>query len=329
MHVVVVDPSRTVLMIASQLIGGQGHIVHTFTDPHVALDHLRTHDEVDALITCSEYDGMTGLQLCAEARTAVGAERPLYVILMSSTKERGRRAAALDAGADDFMRKPPEPDEFYARLRAAERVISLQRELMRLANTDPLSGLLNRRALFRRAGEARERAAAGRFLTAVMFDIDHFKRINDTYGHDAGDRAIQVVAHEIKRAFPIAGRLGGEEFVGFMEEATLMETAARGEQLRRTLQDMDIGAGKATINLTISAGVSLFRAGETVDAFLQRADNALYAAKSAGRNRIITETNVVVPDGVARPTRLRQGNRAPSNANVSSDPQTRRPLASG
>jgi two-component system, cell cycle response regulator len=205
---------------------------------------------------------------------------------MSSNPERGRIAAALDSGADDFISKPPEPEELRARLRAAERVVTLQRELMRLADTDPLTGLLNRRALFRQAEEACIRAATGRSLAVAMIDIDHFKHINDQFGHTAGDRAIRAVADRIAASFAITGRLGGEEFVGMIENATAMQAASAAEHLRASIAKLRFEDQGNVINITISAGVSTYQPGETIDIFFQRADTALYDAKRNGRNRV-------------------------------------------
>ena len=148
---------------------------------------------------------MSGLELCWETRVLAGRDRPIYVILMSSSIDKNRLGEALDSGADDFISKPPVADELYARLRAAERLGAMQRELVRLASVDPLTGLSNRRVFFERAEAARERCREGGALTAIMFDIDHFKRVNDLYGHDVGDLAIASVA-QLAAAVGAAGR---------------------------------------------------------------------------------------------------------------------------
>src|SRR5262249_56402924 len=116
---------------------------------------------------------------CGQAGLPASSYRPIYVILMSSHDGRKTLVEGLDSGADDFIAKPPLAEELYARLRAAERVTSMQRELIRLATTDPLTGVLNRRAFFERAQQMCERMEAGRTVSAIMMDIDHFNRIND------------------------------------------------------------------------------------------------------------------------------------------------------
>src|SRR5205085_9746018 len=143
---------------------------------------------------------MTGIELCAAARKLSGARRALHVILMSSTDDYYLAVTALDNGADDFIHKPPNPDELRARLRLADRVTAMKQQLIQHATTDSLTGLLNRRAFFDTGEEMRHAAEAGRPLSAIMFDIDHFKRINDGYGHDVGDQVLVAAAAQARMA---------------------------------------------------------------------------------------------------------------------------------
>src|SRR5436853_1879208 len=208
MRVVLVDPSRTMRLFVTRLLEARDHEVLSFADGAAALACMRQDRDVAALITSGELVSMSGLELCWETRVLAGRDRPIYVILMSSSIDRSKLGEALDSGADDFISKPPVADELYARLRAAERLGAMQRELVRLASVDPLTGLHNRRVFF----ELAERAGADGRLTAIMVDIDHFKRINDLYGHDVGDQAIATVANAAAIEGAIIGRLGGEEF---------------------------------------------------------------------------------------------------------------------
>src|ERR1044072_7857836 len=193
MRVVLVDPSRTMRLFVRRLLEAGEHEVLPFADGVQEPEGMCQNSDVAALITSAELDGMSGLELCWEARVLAGRDRPIYVILMSSSTEKSLLGEALDSGADDFISKPPVADELYAGLRAAERLGSMQRELVRLASVDPLTGLHNRRVFFEMAEEARMRCADGAALTAIMLDVDHFKRINDLYGHDVGDQAIAAV----------------------------------------------------------------------------------------------------------------------------------------
>jgi diguanylate cyclase (GGDEF)-like protein len=288
MNVVLVDPSRTVLKIVRCLLEARDHKVHAFTDAHEALDYTKSDPTVEALITSAEQTSMSGVDLCRRTRQLASRGRSIYVILMSSNQDGHTLIEALDNGADDFIGKPPVVEELYARLRAAERVGTMQRELLRLATTDPLTGMLNRRAFFVQAEEACERADGGFTLSAVMFDIDHFKRVNDTHGHDVGDAAIRGIAREAAATGKfILGRLGGEEFAFLLEGRTLAEAIGIADDLRLRLSELRFETTMEEMSVTCSFGVSEWVPGDTIDRLLKRADMALYKAKLDGRNRVV------------------------------------------
>ncbi len=284
MRVVLVDPSRTVLKCVTRILAARDHEVRPFLDGREALAHIAANEDVDALITSAELITMSGMELCWETRLLAGSRRPIYVIMMSSNSDRHRLIEALDSGADDFIGKPPAAEELYARLRAAERLESMHRELIRLATVDPLTGALNRRAFFERAAEALNKCDA---LSAIMLDIDHFKRINDVYGHDVGDEAIREVAHAAASADAILGRLGGEEFALVLAGRALADAVDAAERLRQAVDALRFATPKGEMTLTCSFGVSERAPGDSIDQLLKRADVALYAAKTGGRNRVI------------------------------------------
>jgi diguanylate cyclase (GGDEF)-like protein len=284
MRVVLVDPSRTVLKCIARILVARDHEVRPFLDGREALAHITANEDVDALITSAELITMSGMELCWETRLLAGSRRPIYVIMMSSSRDQHKLIEALDSGADDFIGKPPAAEELYARLRAAERLEAMHRELIRLATVDPLTGVLNRRAFFERAEDALGRSEA---LSAIMFDIDHFKHVNDVYGHDIGDEAIRAVAHAAAEAGGIVGRLGGEEFALLLAGAAFTAAAALAERLRRAIEALRFATPEGEMTLTCSFGVSERCAGEGIDHLLKRADVALYAAKTGGRNRVV------------------------------------------
>jgi two-component system cell cycle response regulator len=291
MRVVLVDPSRSVLNSVSRLLEARGHDVRPFTDEGEALDCIRLDLEVDALITNAELTTMSGLEVCWEARLLTTTRRQIYVILMSSNYDRNSLAEALDSGADDFIGKPPVAEELYARLRAAERLAAMQRELIRLATTDSLTSLLNRRAFFEGAQDAAERAAADGMLCAIMFDIDNFKKINDSHGHDVGDEVIRGVARAatIESAIvghAVVGRLGGEEFAILLEGRAFADVMEIAERLRGRIAALRFEAGDSALTVSCSFGVSQWQSGFSVDRLLKLADVALYRAKQGGRNRV-------------------------------------------
>ena len=289
MRVVVVDPSRPVLDFIERLLATRNHEVRTFVDPGEALEFVRSDPHVGAVITSDELrpvSEMSGIELCWEVRLLATCRRPIYIILMSCDRDPKKLIEALDSGADDFIGKPPAAEELYARLRSAERLANMQQELLRLALTDPLTGVLNRRAFFERAAEACGRAPELTALSAVVIDIDHFKRINDVYGHDIGDTVIRKVAEEIAAERATIGRLGGEEFAMLLEARDLDGAVAVADVLRARISRLEVHPQYESLRLTCSFGVSEWEAGDTIDRLLKRADIALYSAKSGGRNRV-------------------------------------------
>jgi two-component system cell cycle response regulator len=286
MQIVLVDPSRTVRRIVIDLIRLEDHQVFPLSDGDEALAHIKANPEVRALITSAELASMSGVDLCRQARAFAGGRRPLYILLMSSSDEHNRLVQALDNGADDFISKPPIAEELRARLRTADRVTSMQSELFRFATTDFLTGLLNRRAFFEKAEDACRQAQKGSPVSALICDLDHFKQINDTYGHGAGDTALRTVAAKAAQLHAIVGRLGGEEF-GIIVEATVSDALDIAESFRCAISELRTSAGDATVDVTCSLGVAAWEIGDTTDSLLRRADMALYEAKRAGRNRVV------------------------------------------
>jgi PleD family two-component response regulator len=175
MQIVLADASRIALRMLTTMLTARGHVVHASTDGAEALKFISANAEIDALITSIELPSLTGFELSWEVRLlSVARHRPLYIIVMSTNSDEKTLSEALDSGADDFIRKPPSATALYARLRAAERLIGSETELIRLADRDPLTELLNRRAFFAGGERAIDRAQVGR-LSAIMADIDHFK----------------------------------------------------------------------------------------------------------------------------------------------------------
>jgi diguanylate cyclase (GGDEF)-like protein len=287
MRVVLVDPSRTVLKCLTRTLETQGHDVHPFTDGTEALQYIKLNHLVDALMTSAQLSSMSGRELCLEVRRVASCRRPIYILLMSSSDEHRNLIEALNNGADDFISKPPITEELFARLRAAHRILSMQRELIILATTDFLTGVLNRRAFFEKAQELCARANMGGVLSTIMLDIDHFKRINDSYGHSAGDEALRAIAREVSKEGAIVGRLGGEEFAILLEGVSLSRAVEIAESLRLRLQELEVAIGQKKISLTCSFGVSQWQADDTIDVLLGRADVALYKAKTNGRNLVV------------------------------------------
>jgi len=310
MHIVLVDPSRTVLKAVGRMLAARDHVVHPFTDGHAALEHIRSDAEVDALVTSAEPLTMSGIELCWQTRLLANDRRPIYIILMSSNQDRSHLVEALDGGADDFIGKPPVPEELYARLRAAERLASMQRELIRLATTDSLTGTPNRRTFFDRAQKIWTQDGNAGVLSAVMIDIDHFKQINDRFGHASGDQAIYAVARVAAAESEIVSRLGGEEFAVLLSGCDLAQACEIAERMRCRVEKLRLASDRGSMTLTCSFGVSERLAGESIDHLLHRADGALYAAKNQGRNRVVAARDEREPAGRVLSTLRSRSSRA-------------------
>jgi diguanylate cyclase (GGDEF)-like protein len=305
MRIALVEPSRTVQRIVTGIIEPWGHEVRTFMDAPEALACLQAERDVCVLITSAELVSTSGVQLVSDARALAGAQRPLYIVLMSSSDQRSKMIQALENGADDFISKPPAPEELRARLRAGERITSMQAELIALATIDSLTGLLTRRAFVAAAERMVERAMAGRHFSVLICDLDKFKAINDTYGHETGDLVLRKVSEELRAIDVPTGRLGGEE-VALLTEGHLDDAVDLAERIRESVSNLAIRVGNRTIGVTCSIGAAEWEPGDTIDTLLRRADAALYEAKRTGRNRVVAADSFALSDehrrwrGIAR-----------------------------
>jgi PleD family two-component response regulator len=248
--------------------------VRPFVDGPEALAYIRADEFVGALITSAQLQSMPGIELCRQVRSQSSSRRPMYIVLMSSNNEQSRLIEALQNGADDFMGKPPAVEELYARLRVAERFGSMQRELVRLATTDPLTGMPNRRSFFEAAEEVCTLADAGESLAAIM-----------------------IVAREVMQSGQIVGRLGGEEFAILLSGCTLADAVRRAEELRQRLAGLAVESGETSLRFTCSFGASEWQLDDTIDELLRRADVALYEAKASGRNRVVAADAALLNKG--------------------------------
>ena len=308
MRIVLVDPSRAVQRAMTLLIEQGAHEVFAFADGLEALAFVTQDRDVRTIITSTQPLNISGIDLCAAARKLSGSRRALHVMLMSSTDDYHLAVTALDNGADDFVHKPPNPDELRARLRLADRVTAMKQQLIQYATIDSLTGLFNRRAFFDSAGELRRAGQGKNALSGIMIDIDHFKRVNDSYGHEMGDKVIAAVAGQAKLADGVVGRLGGEEYCVLTCGGIADAMEAAGE-LQRSIRALRFHHGQQAFGVTCSFGVAEWEERDTIDTMLRRADMAMYEAKKTGRDRIVASDTFVLTKshdqwaGAARVTR--------------------------
>lgn len=286
MRIALVDPSREAQF--NHFLNARGDDVLTFATASEALASIEADDKIDALIASAKADPTSGVQLCWETRLLAGKERALYVLLMAPSGDRNIKIEALDCGADDVIDEPPAPDELCAKLRVAERMLALQRELIRLATTDYLSQVFNRGAFFDQLTKACRDARIGGSLALILLDVDRLKSINDHYGHYVGDHAIQTIAGLAQTTGALVGRLGGDEFSLLLRGHNLTQALKTAAGLQQKLADLTLPTPEGLIGVTCSLGVSELQPGDTVDDLMKRADLALYRAKTDGRNCVAT-----------------------------------------
>ena len=291
--VLICESSQVQLRILSEAVREAGYIVQTASNAKEALAILDLVP-VDIFVTGIEVGEMSGLEACWSLKASAGTES-IYTIVITASGDDRRLEESLDAGADDFIRKPVNMTELRARLRAASRLVRMQQQFRRLAETDALTGAANRRAFMQyldmQVQQVRRQDAR---LGVVMVDLDHFKRINDTHGHAAGDRVLVDTVRAIQACLgerDMLGRLGGEEFAVLLPGVDAAELTAAAERLREAVAALSIHAEDGQpIPVTASLGCALAVPGgalDMADDLLQSADEALYEAKNGGRNRVV------------------------------------------
>jgi diguanylate cyclase (GGDEF)-like protein len=245
--------------------------------------------------------GMDGIEICRRIRT-LQPDPYRYVLLLTAKDDKHDVVQGLEAGADDYLTKPFDVDELHARVRAGKRILELQNELIQARESlrfealhDHLTGVWNRGAVLNLLQrEVQRRQRSGEALGVIMADVDHFKKINDSYGHLVGDAVLAEVARRLTasvRGYDSVGRYGGEEFLIIVPGCDPKGLVVSAERLRGVIADSPIDTTSGPIPVTLSVGLVSVDADNTESvehiALVQAADSALYRAKAAGRNRIV------------------------------------------
>lgn len=235
--------------------------------------------------------GIDGLEVLRRIRE-LSQGTYIYTVMLTGKTQKRDRMAAMEAGADDFLSKPVDPTDLRSRILVGKRILELQQSLRFAATHDFLTNLLNRSEIL--AALEREFARAERDekpTTVILADIDHFKQVNDTLGHAAGDEVLKEIASRLKvdlRPYDVVGRYGGEEFLLILPGCTLVSGAKRADDIRAAVAKSAVSTTFGNVSITISMGVTATGSNRypNVAAFLHDADISLYAAKRNGRNRI-------------------------------------------
>jgi two-component system, cell cycle response regulator len=307
MRILIAEDDAVSRMIVEAAVAQLGYDFVSTTDGEAAWEAFPSAD-VDVVISDRSMPGMDGLELCRRIRSTSRAKYT-YFIFVTSSGDMRRAMDANEAGADDYLIKPLDPDQLAIRLVVAERITRLygrlaaqqselellNRRLFDQARVDPLTQLGTRLKLREDLDLLSARAdGCSVSYCALMCDVDHFKLYNDTYGHLAGDKVLESVSDILIRGLRPGDRgyrFGGEEFLLILEATSFQSGWQSAERYRSAIEDLNI-PHKASVKkiVTVSLGVALWRQeDETVNAWLREADTALYRAKHLGRNRVHPE----------------------------------------
>jgi two-component system, cell cycle response regulator len=298
-HILMVD-DRPALSDRIQNMLSSEHAVDIERDPTEALFHA-AEGNYDLVIVSLDLDNFDGLRLCSQLRS-LERTRNVPILAVAEADNNTRLVRALEIGVNDYLVRPFDKNEIMARVRTqirkkryAERLRDNVQLSIEMAITDALTSLYNRRYMETHVGTLVDQAISrGKPLSVLMLDIDYFKSINDTHGHDAGDDVLQDFATRIRksiRGIDLACRYGGEEFVVVMPETDMAVATMVAERLRRRIasEPFPIQKGTRMIEVTISIGIAALGPNDDAAAVIKRADQALYRAKRDGRNRVVPD----------------------------------------
>lgn len=282
---------------------GPNYLLSVEGEPDVALSRVRTAD-FDLVIINMALEAMDPLRLCSSIRS-FEETRLTPVLAIVRQGDTRKLVRALDIGANDYLTRPVEKHELIARVNTQikrkhfiDQLRSSFQASLEMAVTDQLTGLYNRRYLASHLSAMFDRAFwTGRPLSIMILDIDHFKSVNDTYGHDVGDKVLQEFSERIKtsvRGIDLACRYGGEEFLIAMPDTEKETARVVAERLRQEVasEQIIVNQGRDKLTVTVSIGISSTEDGtkdDTAQKLVKRADQALYTAKTGGRNRVILD----------------------------------------
>jgi two-component system, cell cycle response regulator len=299
-RILIADDSLVSRRLLEASLNKWGYQTAMVVDGTEAWQAFQSEEPPDLAILDWVMPGLTGPEVCRLVRQQE-REKYTYLILLTSKSLKEDLIEGMEAGADDYVTKPFDQHELQVRLRAGVRILELQAELMATreelreqASKDPLTKLFNRGAILdildrELARIQRQESAVG----VIMLDLDHFKNINDTYGHLAGDEVLRETARRLGsavRPYDSVGRYGGEEFLIIMPGCGGQDIENQAERLRRSLSVSPIAVGDLALNVTASFGATytLPALRSQQEGLIRTADEALYKAKRSGRNRVHT-----------------------------------------
>jgi len=298
LRILVADDDRFSRMVLTRTLRSWGYVVEEAEDGVAAAAALSRHDGPQLGIVDWMMPGLDGPEVCRRVRET-NAEPYRYLMLLTSKNRREDLVQGLNSGADEYLSKPFDPLELQARLRIGRRLLELQTQLIdardalhRQATRDGLTGLLNRTAIIDALEEELARNARRQTgLGVLVVDLDHFKSINDTHGHLAGDGVLRESARrmaDVVRSYDRIGRYGGEEFLVVLPDCSRESMLEVGERVRAAVGGAPVFTEGVDVPVTASIGAAWLEGSGASDALVRRADDALYVAKRTGRDRVVT-----------------------------------------
>ncbi len=307
MNVLIADDDAVTRRSMEVLISSWGYDTVLASDGTEAWRLLQGKDRPRLAVLDWMMPGMDGAEICRRIRK-LGDEPYVYILLLTIKDGKESFIEGFEAGVDDYVTKPFDAEELKARMRAGRRIVELHEQLVRSredlraeATHDSLTGLWNRSAIMEMLSKEVVRSTRKGIPVAVaMADLDHFKNINDTHGHLAGDAVLRAVAHRMSaatRTYDSVGRYGGEEFLIVTPECDAANAVKQAERLARRIRGapVETPAGKLAVPACFGVAVTTTKVG--VDSLLHAADTALYRAKHAGRDCVMLASEVSVPEG--------------------------------
>lgn len=295
-RIMVVEDDPSILELVSFALKKKGYSVITCDNALTALEELKK-DRVDIIISDLMMPKMDGIEFCSIVKKHY---KNIYFIIITAKNKTEDKVYGLNLGADEYISKPFDFMELLARVKAAERIINTQKQLIylneeleKLAETDELTRLKNRRYFNTQAFRELERAKRyGHTVATLLIDLDYFKKINDTYGHNIGDEALKAVTRIIKkstRESDIVCRYSGDEFIVFLPETNPKNAFKVAEKIRKNIESFEFKAGVNKIPLSVSIGIAIRtpKMNSSLKQMLEQADNALYNSKDKGRNKTV------------------------------------------
>jgi len=321
-RILIAEDDPVLRRMLEALLVKSGYDVVAVSDGLQALRILESEGAPSLAVLDWVMPGLEGPQVCQRIRKR--NDRPyVYILLLTALTQKGNVLQGLESGADDYLTKPFDAQELRARVRVGLRILSLQQSLISAreelrfqATHDALTGLFNRGAVLETIHRERSRQAReGGTLGIILADLDHFKQINDTYGHLLGDAVLKETARRMSgcvRPYDTVGRYGGEEFLIIAPTADATGSLSLAERMREAIASSPISTAAGQVSVTASFGVAASDSTESIapDTLLLRVDDALYRAKELGRNRCemasrqsVRESSSIAAQPAPEPTR--------------------------